>query len=354
MSLTQETFDFVADIVRRRSAIQLEAGKEYLVESRLLPLARDAGHAGVDAYVRAVRAARRETDLAEIVEALTTNETSWFRDATPFAALRTHIVPALRADRAVLDRVRVWSAACSTGQEPYSIAMTLAEVLGPSTRTEITATDLSDQVLAQARAGRYSQLEVNRGLPAPMLVRYFRRNGADWQIADELRGAITFQKHNLLDATPVGPFDIVFLRNVLIYFDLDTKRSILSRVHRALRPGGFLVLGAAETTIGVDGDWERVPVQRGSVYRPVVHGLPSPRPATPVPAVAASAPGRPLFGAGTPAAVTAAGASAAGPRPAPLLPSPGRPGGTPATLPTTLPSARPRPAGPAFDQGVTR
>ncbi|MFB9954825.1 CheR family methyltransferase [Cellulomonas denverensis] len=280
MSLTRETFDWVADLVRRRSAIQLDAGKEYLVESRLLPLAREAGHAGVDAYVAAVRAGHREPELVAVVEALTTNETSWFRDSSPFSALRTHMLPALRADRPVLDRLRVWSAACSTGQEPYSIAMTLAEVLGPSTRTEIVATDLSDQVLNQAREGRYSQLEVNRGLPAPMLVRHFRRSGADWQIAEELRRTITFQRHNLLDAPPLGPFDIVFLRNVLIYFDLDTKRAILGRVHRVLRPGGFLVLGAAETTIGVDGDWERVPVARGSVYRPVhggAAGLPTPR-----------------------------------------------------------------------------
>ena len=334
MSLTQDTFAFVADVVRRRSAIQLEAGKEYLVESRLLPLARDAGHAGVDAYVREVRAARREQDLVAIVDALTTNETSWFRDNTPFSALRTHIVPALRAERPVLDTLRVWSAACSTGQEPYSLAMVLTDVLGPGARFDITATDLSDRVLAQARSGRYSQLEINRGLPAPMMVRYFQRNGHEWQVADELRRTITFQKNNLLDSPPAGPFDIVFLRNVLIYFDLETKRSILSRVHRVLRPGGFLVLGAAETTIGVDGDWERVPVERGSVYRPVRGGVvPSPR----------SAPG----------AVT--GVPPAPAYAAPAVPSFTRPVQTrPAT---TLPAGlqRPnRPAGPAFEQGVTR
>lgn len=342
MSLTQDTFAFVADVVRRRSAIQLEAGKEYLVESRLLPLARDAGHPGVDAYVREVRAARRESDLADIVEALTTNETSWFRDNTPFSALRTHVVPGLRADRPVLDGVRVWSAACSTGQEPYSIAMTLTDVLGPGARFDITATDLSDQVLAQARSGRYSQLEVNRGLPAPMMVRWFQRNGHDWQIADELRRTITFTKHNLLDPPPGGPFDIVFLRNVLIYFDLDTKRAILSRVHRVLKPGGYLVLGAAETTIGVDGDWERVPVERGSVYRPVKAGaLPSPRPAsgaltgaTPAVPAPAGLGARAPFGSSAPATSTA-------------WPSTARPA-------TTLPTAPRRPAGPAFEQGVTR
>lgn len=330
MSLTHDTFAFVADVVRRRSAIQLEAGKEYLVESRLLPLARDAGHAGVDAYVRAVRAAQREQDLAQIVDALTTNETSWFRDNTPFSALRTHIVPALRAERPVLDTLRIWSAACSTGQEPYSLAMTLTDVLGVGARFAITATDLSDRVLAQARSGRYSQLEINRGLPAPMMVRYFQRNGHEWQVADELRRTITFQKHNLLDSPPAGPFDVVFLRNVLIYFDLETKRSILSRVHRVLRPGGFLVLGAAETTIGVDGDWERVPVERGSVYRPVHGGtIPSPRQAPgAVTAPAFAAPAAPSFT-----------------RPAPTRPA--------TTLPTGLPRPT-RPAGPAFEQGVTR
>lgn len=332
MSLTQDTFAFVADVVRRRSAIQLEAGKEYLVESRLLPLARDGGHAGVDAYIREVRAAQREADLTRIVDALTTNETSWFRDNTPFSALRTHIVPALRAERPVLDTLRIWSAACSTGQEPYSLAMTLSDVLGPGARFDITATDLSERVLSQARSGRYSQLEVNRGLPAPMMVRYFTRNGHDWQIADELRRTITFQQHNLLDLAPHGPFDIVFLRNVLIYFDLETKRSILSRVHRVLRPGGFLVLGAAETTIGVDHDWERVPVERGSVYRPVQAGaVPSPRPAPG--ALTGTTPGVP---------------------PAPPLGST-RPGlGRPLSTTTAFPPTRTRPTGSAFEQGVTR
>ncbi|MFF1530409.1 CheR family methyltransferase [Cellulomonas sp. NPDC058312] len=341
MSLTQDTFAFVADVVRRRSAIQLEAGKEYLVESRLLPLARDSGHPGVDAYIREVRAAHRDSDLVRIVDALTTNETSWFRDNTPFSAVRTHILPTLRAERPVLDTLKVWSAACSTGQEPYSLAMTFTDALGPGARFDITATDLSERVLAQARSGRYSQLEVNRGLPAPMMVRFFQRNGHDWQIADELRRTITFQQHNLLDMPPAGPFDIVFLRNVLIYFDLETKRGILSRVHRVLRPGGFLVLGAAETTIGVDGDWERVPVERGSVYRPIKAGaVPTPRAApgslagTPAPATTSP------FGTG---AFTAAGATpTTTTRPATARPT------------TTFPPTRTRPTGSAFEQGVTR
>ena len=268
MTLTTDSFDFVADLVRRRSAIQLERGKEYLVESRLAPLAREAG-IGVDEYVRRVRSARREADYEDVVEALTTNETSWFRDAAPFDALRTHVVPAFTSERGRIDRLRLWSAACSTGQEEYSIVMTLTDVL-PGTPVEVLATDLSTQVLERGRAGRYSQLEVNRGLPAAMLVRHLQRAGAEWKVSDAIQRAVTFARHNLLDAAPAGaPFDVVFLRNVLIYFDLPTKRAILERVRRVLRPDGFLILGAAESTLGVDDAWDRIPVARGSVYRPV-------------------------------------------------------------------------------------
>jgi chemotaxis protein methyltransferase CheR len=270
MSLSPESFAFVADLVRRRSAIQLAPGKEYLVESRLLPLARTENLADVDAYVVRVRAGGREADLVAVVEALTTNETSWFRDSAPFAALRTAVAPQLVAARGAASRVRVWSAACSTGQEPYSIAMTLTDCLPSTASVEILATDLSEQVLARAREARYSQLEVNRGLPAPMLVRHFSRSGAEWLVNPNLRQLVTFRAHNLLDAPPVGgPFDVVFLRNVLIYFDLPTKRAILRRLRQVMRPDGALVLGAAETTIGVDDDWVRVPVGTGSIYRPL-------------------------------------------------------------------------------------
>ncbi len=282
MTLTTDSFEFVADLVRRRSAIQLDAGKEYLVESRLAPLARRAG-LGIDDFVRAVRAAPSEHERDLVVEALTTNETSWFRDGAPFVALHQHIVPALTA-AAPPSRLRVWSAACSTGQEPYSIAMTLLDALPPQTGADILATDLSEQVLARARAGLYSQLEVDRGLPSAMRARHFQAEGSEWRISEELRGAVRFARHNLLDAPPAGQaFDLIFLRNVLIYFDVATKQEILARMHRVLRPGGFLVLGAAETTIGVDDDWERLPLGRGSVYRPRAAD-PSPRPpAVPTP-----------------------------------------------------------------------
>jgi len=270
LSITQENFQFIADLVRARSAIALAPGKEYLVESRLSKFARDEG-VTVDQYVTRRRTAMSHSDTELIVEALTTNETSWFRDSQPFTALSGHILPALTQTRGTLGSLRIWSAACSTGQEPYSIAMTLKQYFAQSAyqpQAEILATDLSQQVIDQAMTGRYSQLEVNRGLPAANLVQYFDRRGTEWEISAELRAMVRFRRHNLLDPAPVGgPFDVVFLRNVLIYFDVPTKLKVLRTVHGALRPGGFLVLGAAETTVGLDDSWDRVTVGRSSIYQ---------------------------------------------------------------------------------------
>lgn len=268
MSITAESFSYVAELVRRRSGIVLESGKEYLVEGRLLPLARAAALADVDTYLRALRSAPHPLHLELVVDALTTNETSWFRDAQPFQALVDHVVPTLTAERVeVAPTLRIWSAACSSGPEPYSIAMALADVV-PAGRLRILATDLSGEMLRRAERARYSQLEINRGLPAPMLVRHFARAGVEWEVVPALRAQVTFQRNNLLESPPVGgPFDVVFLRNVLIYFDLATKREVLRRVQRVVRPGGYLLLGAAETTLGIDDAWERVPVGRGAVYR---------------------------------------------------------------------------------------
>ncbi len=264
MTLTDDAFDFVATLVRQRSAIQLERGKEYLVESRLAPLARTAGATDVDSYVRALRNDVTKHDL--VVEALTTNETSWFRDANPFAVLHTTVVPEL-VGRGRRD-FRIWSAACSSGQEPYSIAMTFSEHF-PALRPQIIATDLSELMLDRGRAGEYTQLEINRGLPAPMLVKYFERTGATFQITPSIRNQVHFRHHNLLEPAPLGgPFDIVFLRNVLIYFDVETKRDVLRRVRMSMAPDGYLFLGAAETTIGVDETWERIQVGNTSIYRP--------------------------------------------------------------------------------------
>lgn len=267
MTLATDTFTWVADLVRKRSAIQLEAGKEYLVESRLMPLARATGAGDVDAYVRGVRAAGSPAALEAVVEALTTNETSWFRDAQPFQTLSELVVPDLLANKPPGSPVKIWSAACSSGQEPYSILMQLAD-LAAARRVQVLGTDLNQKMVERSRTGRYNQLEVNRGMPAPLLVRHFTRAGADWEISPALRGAVTFARHNLLEAPPVGgPFDVVFVRNVLIYFDLATKREVLRRISQAMRPGSYLFLGAAETTIGIDDSWDRISHGRGSVYR---------------------------------------------------------------------------------------
>lgn len=268
MTLTRQTFDYVAGLVKQRSAIQLPAGKEYLVESRLIPLARQAGFEGataVDKWVSSVIASRHPGDLQDIAEALTTNETSFFRDVTPFKGLTDSVIPALQ--KSGFNNLSIWSAACSTGQEPYSIAMSILDLQNPPDFS-IVATDLSRAVLAKARQGYYTQLEVNRGLPAPMLVRYFQREGADWTISPKLRQKIKFIEHNLMSTPPQGgPFHIVFIRNVLIYFDLETKKAVLRRVANTMAPGGFLFLGAAETTMGMDSVWERITLAKGAVYR---------------------------------------------------------------------------------------
>jgi chemotaxis protein methyltransferase CheR len=271
MTLAVSHFDWVREVVHRESAIVLAPGKEYLVEARLLPLARRLGLAGVGELVDSVRTRPNPDTTRRIVEALTTNETSWFRDGDPFTALTATVLPALLAARGSGERLQIWSAACSSGQEPYTIAMLLEDALpNAAGRVSITATDLSRQMVERTRAGRFSQLEVNRGLPAPMLVRHFTRAGAEWEIAANLRRMVTAGECNLAAPLPrMGPFDVVYLRNVLIYFDLCTKQTILRRVRDLMRPDGWLFLGAAETTLGVDDSWERVVVGRSSAYRPM-------------------------------------------------------------------------------------
>lgn len=269
-ALTTSSFDYVRQLVHKESAIVLAPGKEYLVEARLLPLARARALPDVHALVEAVRLRPDRESTRAIVEALTTNETSWFRDGDPFTGLTRTVLPALLEARRPTDRLRIWSAACSSGQEPYTIAMLLTDALpGAAGRVEIAASDLSREMVERTRAGRFSQLEVNRGLPAPLLVRHFTRAGNEWQVSPELRRMVTAFECNLAAPLPrTAPYDVVFLRNVLIYFDIPTKQAILRRVREVLRPDGWLFLGAAESTLGVDDAWERVVVGRSSAYRP--------------------------------------------------------------------------------------
>lgn len=270
MTLTASSFDWVRQLVHKESAIVLQPGKEYLVEARLLPMAQQLGLPGVSELIDSVRTRLDPATTRRIVEALTTNETSWFRDGDPFTGLTGTVLPALVAARRPEERLHIWSAACSSGQEAYTTAMLLSDALpDAASRVSIIATDLSRQMVERTRAGRFSQLEVNRGLPAAMLVRHFTRAGNEWEISPALRRMVTASECNLAAPLPrLGPFDLVYLRNVLIYFDLPTKQTILQRVRQVMRPDGWLFLGAAETTLGVDDTWERVVLGRGSAYRP--------------------------------------------------------------------------------------
>jgi len=268
-TFTDAEFTFISDMVRTRSAIVLEPGKEYLVEARLAPLLRELGLESIGALVTKLR--QGNGGLAErVTEAMTTNETSFFRDVAPFQALRTSVVPTLLEARKVPRSLRIWCAASSSGQEPYSIAMTIDDAF-PQLRDwnlQIVATDLSPAMVERGRSGVYKALEVNRGLPAPMLIKYFTKVGVDYELKPEIRSMVDFSELNLIGAWPAFPtFDIVFLRNVLIYFDVETKRTIFGRVKRLLASDGFLFLGAAETTMNIDDGFERLPFERAGCYR---------------------------------------------------------------------------------------
>ena len=270
MSLSVHDFNYVRELVQRRSAIALDAGKEYLVESRLASVAAQHGCASLQELVTRLRAPASDRLQHAVVEAMTTNETSFFRDVHPFEALRKAVLPELIQRRAVERRLNIWCAACSSGQEPYSIAMLVREhfpaLLGWNLR--LYATDLSNEMVERARQGRYRQLEVNRGLPAPMVVKYFERQGTEWQLKEEVRRMVEFRRLNLIEPWPAWPpMDLVFLRNVLIYFDTPTKQGILGKMRRVLRPDGCLFLGGAETTLNLDDAFVRVQYDRAGCYR---------------------------------------------------------------------------------------
>ena len=268
MTLSQAEFSFVSQLVRREAAIVLAPGKEYLVEARLIPVARQVGAASVTEFLANLQRKPNSADQRRIIDALTTNETSWFRDREPFTALTDVVLPELVKNRGSQRKVRLWSAASSSGQEAYSLAITLQESLPAGWSYEIMGSDISTEMIKRAEAAEYSQVEVNRGLPATQLVQYFERVGAHWRVAPHLRRNVSFKQMNLTAPLPaMPPFDVIFLRNVLIYFDVATKKSVLRNVARLLRPDGWLFLGAAETTIGIDDNYERVAAGRTSAYR---------------------------------------------------------------------------------------
>jgi chemotaxis protein methyltransferase CheR len=268
--VTPLDYDYLRKLLKERSGLTLTADKQYLVESRLLPVARKAGVKNLSELVLKLRGKRAELLTIEVVEAMTTNESFFFRDKIPFDHFRDTIMPTLIAARAMQRRIRIWCAAGSTGQEPYSLAICLKEMAKKIAgwRIEILATDLSTEVLERAKTGIYSQFEVQRGLPIQMLVKYFTQVGESWQVASEIRAMVQFRPFNLLnDCVHLGMFDLIFCRNVLIYFDQETKIRVLERIARVTEPDGYLVLGAAETVVGLTEKFRPVPDKRG-LYAP--------------------------------------------------------------------------------------
>ena len=279
--MTPLDYDYLRKLLKERSGLTLSADKQYLVESRLLPVARKIGVPGLSGLVQKLKEPGTEALITEVVEAMTTNESFFFRDKIPFDLFRNEIMPALLTSRAAQRSIRIWCAAASTGQEPYSLAMCLKE-LGPKVagwRIEILGTDLSTEVLEKAKSGIYSQFEVQRGLPIQLLVKHFNQVGETWQVAPELRAMAQYKPLNLLqNFSHLGTFDVVFCRNVLIYFDQQTKVDVLDRIAKTLQPDGFLLLGAAETVVGLTDTFRPIPDQRG-LYAPNVPGKAAVKPA---------------------------------------------------------------------------
>jgi len=267
--MTPQDYDFIRKLLRERSGLVLSAEKQYLVESRLLPVVRKAGLTSLAELVTALKAVPSSALATTVVEAMTTNESFFFRDKLPFENFRDVLMPALLAARS--DRhIRIWCSAAATGQEPYSLAMVLREMGAKLAgwNIEIFATDISTAALEKAKAGLYSQFEVQRGLPIQMLVKYFSQIGDQWQISPDLRNMVSYRHFNLLqDFAGFGTFDVVFCRNVLIYFDQETKITVLNRLAKAVRDDGYLMLGAAETVIGLTAAFKPMAGHRG-IYVP--------------------------------------------------------------------------------------
>ena len=258
----------IRDTIRRRSGIAMAADKDYLVTSRLEPLLGQLGVPHLAALADKLALQPDGQTATAVVDALTTNETLWFRDGRPFDLVRDTILPTIVGGASAPRDLSIWSAACSTGQEPYSLAILMAEQRArlAGCRVRIVGTDISATALARAREARYSQFEMQRGLTIQRLIQHFTKDGLDWRLKPDLRAMVELHQANLLALPPLGPFDIVMCRNVLIYFDVPTKRAVLSGIAARTKPGGWLLLGAAETTIGLTTAFQAEPGQSG-LYR---------------------------------------------------------------------------------------
>jgi chemotaxis protein methyltransferase CheR len=264
--MTPGEFDFLKNFLKTKSGLVLSNDKQYLVESRLLPIARSAKLETLSAVIQQLQRGGNRALETDVIEAMTTNESFFFRDKTPFDHFRDTMLPALLESRATRKQLKIWCAAASTGQEPYSLGICLKEDAAKmgGWRTRILGTDLSQEVLEKAKTGLYSQFEVQRGLPIQMLLKYFEQKGDMWQINAGMRAMIEWKKLNLLESfTHLGEFDIIFCRNVLIYFDQATKTEILGRLAKSMPDDGFLVLGAAETVVGLTDAFKPVQGKRG-------------------------------------------------------------------------------------------
>jgi chemotaxis protein methyltransferase CheR len=263
--MTNEDIEYLAAMLKTRSGLILGSDKTYLIESRLAPVARREGFASVSALLASLRTKRDEKLMTTVTDAMTTNETFFFRDKAPFDQFKSDVLPALAKSRMNGD-IKIWCAACSTGQEPYSLAMLMDESRGqfPRANLDILATDISDRCLEKAQSGLYTQFEVQRGLPITMMVKNFEKVDEMWRISPKLRQSIRFKKMNLLDdLRSVGRQDVIYCRNVLIYFDLETKKKVLEQMATLLADDGYLFLGAAETVLGITDVFKPMQGMRG-------------------------------------------------------------------------------------------
>ena len=262
-----ENYRFLQEHVYSQSGIVLEGDKHYLFESRLAPIVRQLGLGSINDLCALLRATREIEVGRHVVEAMTTNETYFFRDPGHYDAIRSVLLPKLKEERRDYRRLRFWSAAASTGQEAYSLAMLLLQEGLSDWNIQILGTDFSAPVVERARSGKYHQIEVNRGLPTALLVKHFRRSGVDWQLSEPVRRLASFETIDLRQSMrALGPFDLVFCRNVMIYFDAETKKNILRQLHGTLFRGGWLMLGGAETAFGVEDLFDRETVGSAIVY----------------------------------------------------------------------------------------
>jgi len=259
-------FDLYKDLLKEKSGIVVTPDKSYLLDSRLTPVAKKWGYNTIDAMTVALRALPDTKLVKDIVEAMTTNETSFFRDTRPFDLFKDRVLPYMIEKRKTQGRFRIWSAASSSGQEAYSLSMIMKEAAAKmgSIRAEILGTDISDEILDQARNATYTQFEVQRGLPVQYLMKYFEQTDKNWTLKNEIKNMVQYKNFNLLTPmTSLGSFDIIFCRNVLIYFNEETKRDILERMSRILAKDGGLYLGGAETVLGITEAFKPIPGIRG-------------------------------------------------------------------------------------------